>query len=219
LGGVDDINKDKYGFIEDELSLHDAFTLRPIKLKIPENIYQQVVMQNSKLWIFTQRSNMLIKTEVDAAGQSRGECKVANNHQMRQNRTKLNKLFVDKTGLHCFMLTPREIYYNYYHSDTVVVLPVEISRGTPPTIHSIDIQLFDEADPTFFELLLGSEDGTLFHGAFQITPEGIPQTVSQIQMAVKTPEYNPIREIKIAKVKEVFLVLAITSTKLYQFVG
>lgn len=68
LGGVDDINKDKFGFIEDELSLHDAFTLRPIKLKIPENVYQQVVMQNSKLWIFTQRSNMLVKTEVDAAG-------------------------------------------------------------------------------------------------------------------------------------------------------
>ena len=38
---VDDSNRDKHGFMDDELSLHDAFTLRPIKFKtqLSENVY------------------------------------------------------------------------------------------------------------------------------------------------------------------------------------
>jgi hypothetical protein len=37
------------------MSLHDAFTLKQIKFKeaLPESVYQQVVMQNGKIWIYT----------------------------------------------------------------------------------------------------------------------------------------------------------------------
>jgi len=63
----DDANKDKFGFIQDEMSLHDAFSLKPIKFKepLPEQVYQQVAMQSNKVWIYTQRNNILIKTEVE----------------------------------------------------------------------------------------------------------------------------------------------------------
>ena len=30
---LDDSNKDKFGFSHDEMSLHDAFTLKPIKFR------------------------------------------------------------------------------------------------------------------------------------------------------------------------------------------
>ena len=51
----DEVARDKYGFQNDEKSLHDAFALRAIKFRepIPENNYQQVVLQNSRVWIFT----------------------------------------------------------------------------------------------------------------------------------------------------------------------
>lgn len=81
----DDANKDKYGFIQDEMSLHDAFTLKAIKFRepLPETVYQQVVMQNNKVWIYTQRSNLLVKTEVEASGAAKTPYKVVDNGQMR----------------------------------------------------------------------------------------------------------------------------------------
>lgn len=64
---------DKHGFQKDEMSLADAFTLKPVKFKeqLPESVFQQVVVQNSKLWIYTQRSNLLIKTELDVGGNAK----------------------------------------------------------------------------------------------------------------------------------------------------
>lgn len=76
-------------------------------------------------------------------------------------------MFVDKTGLHCFMLTGHEIFYNYFDSDQVYNVPIESIRGTQVAFKSIDILKFDENEPNFFELLLGSEDGHLFHGVFE----------------------------------------------------
>lgn len=37
---------------------------------------------------------------------------------------------------------------------------------------SIDILKFDESEPNFFELLLGSEDGHIFHGVFSVDTDG-----------------------------------------------
>jgi hypothetical protein len=36
---------------------------------------------------------------------------------------------------------------------------------------------------------------------------------------IETPEYSPILDIKITKVKNDFLTLAVSATSLYQFVG
>jgi hypothetical protein len=87
-------------------------------------------MQNNKVWIYTQRSNLLVKTEVDASGTAKTPYKVVDNGTMRQKRVKLRKMFVDKLGIHCFMLCGHEIYYNYIDSDNVYQLPVEPHKGT-----------------------------------------------------------------------------------------
>jgi hypothetical protein len=39
-------------------------------------------------------------------------------------------MFIDKLGLHCFMLTGHEIYYNYFFSENVCLLPIETGKGT-----------------------------------------------------------------------------------------
>lgn len=152
------------------MSLHDAFTLKAIKFRepLPETVYQQVVMQNNKVWIYTQRSNLLIKTEVEPSGTAKTPYKVVDNGTMRQKRVKLRKMFVDKLGLHCFMLTGHEIFYNYFHSDIVFPVPIDSIKGTQVAFKSIDILKFDDSEPNFFELLLGSEDGHIFHGVFEV---------------------------------------------------
>lgn len=37
-------------------------------------------------------------------------------------------MFVDRLGIHCFMLTQNEIFYNYFNSDLVKQIPIE-TRG------------------------------------------------------------------------------------------
>jgi len=34
-------------------------------------------------------------------------------------------MFVDKLGIHCFMLAGHEIYYNYYEREGVYMLPID----------------------------------------------------------------------------------------------
>ena len=75
---------------------------------------------------------------------------------------------------------------------------------------------FSESDPFFFELILGSEDGQIFHGAIQIDKEsGRPQMLEPFKSVVQTPEYSAILDLKVTQVKDTFLVLAASATKLY----
>ena len=56
FGGEDNPFRDKYGFQNDDVSLSDAFALEAVKFKdnsLFENQFQQVSMQNKRLWIFT----------------------------------------------------------------------------------------------------------------------------------------------------------------------
>lgn len=71
------------------------------------------------MWIYTQRSNLLIKTELDASSNAKMPYQVVDDQNMRQKRVKLKKMFVDNMGLHCFMLTGHEIYYNHFNSTSV----------------------------------------------------------------------------------------------------
>ena len=85
----------------------------------------------------------------------------------------MKKMFVDKQGLHCFMLAGHEIYYNYFHSDVVQQVPIELHKGSQVAFNSIDLLKFDEDNDNFFELLLGSTQGHIFHGVFDVNEQGI----------------------------------------------
>jgi hypothetical protein len=72
----------------------------------------------------------------------------------------LKKMFVDKLGVHCFMLTGTEIYYNYYFSDRIFPLRIAAqAAGRQVDFKSIDILKIDESDPNMFEVVLGGDDG------------------------------------------------------------
>ena len=51
----DNTRGETHGFGEDEASLHDAFTLNPLRFnqQLPDSSFQQVVIQNNKIWIYT----------------------------------------------------------------------------------------------------------------------------------------------------------------------
>ena len=69
-------------------------------------------------------------------------------------------MFVDRLGVHCFMLTGTDIYHNYYFSDRIYPLKIETqSAGRQVEFRSIDILKLDEEDPNMFEVVLGGDDG------------------------------------------------------------
>ena len=119
------------------------------------------------------------------------------------------------------MLTGHEIYYNNYNSQSVHQLQIDSVKGNQVAFRSIDILKFSDADPNFFEVVLGSEEGHLFHGVIQIDPKRgyFPEVFEQFRPILQTPEYSAILDIQITQIKDVYLVLAISATKLYQFVG
>lgn len=128
-------------------------------------------------------------------------------------------MFVDKLGLHCFMLTGHEIFYNYFKSDRILPLPVQVPGASQLGFRSIDILRFDDADPNFFELLIGTDQGHILHGVFQVQDNGMIDVVQQFKIAIQTPEYTEIKDIRMTRIKEAYLVLAVSDTKLYQFAG
>lgn len=108
-------------------------------------------------------------------------------------------MFVDRLGIHCFMLTQNEIFYNYFHSDLVKQIPIDTRGDKQPAFKSIDILKFDPNDPNFFELLLGTEDGQIFHGVCQTDPNtGVLDIVEPFKVVLKIPELypGPVLEIK-----------------------
>jgi len=56
---------DKFGFIQEERSLSDAFALTNLKIQnLADNVFQQSIIQNNKLWIYTNRKNLILKYEL-----------------------------------------------------------------------------------------------------------------------------------------------------------
>lgn len=124
-------------------------------------------------------------------------------------------MFVDKLGLHCFMLTGHEIFYNYFKSDRILPLPIQVPGLTQQSYKSIDILRFDESDPNFFELLIGTDQGNILHGVFSVQDNGVIEAAQPFKKAMQVPELTAINEIRMTRVKEVYLVLAVSDTKLY----
>lgn len=60
------IVKDKHGFASETTSLYGAFTMEDVTFRDPppESMYQQVALQDNKLWIFTAKNKLLSKKEL-----------------------------------------------------------------------------------------------------------------------------------------------------------
>eukprot|EP00351_Strombidinopsis_sp_SopsisLIS2011_P003625 CAMPEP_0116872960 /NCGR_PEP_ID=MMETSP0463-20121206/3906_1 /TAXON_ID=181622 /ORGANISM="Strombidinopsis sp, Strain SopsisLIS2011" /LENGTH=189 /DNA_ID=CAMNT_0004514095 /DNA_START=90 /DNA_END=659 /DNA_ORIENTATION=+ len=155
-GNLDNNLQYKYGFKTNEVTLHDAFKFQSYSFKhqIPDQFFQQSALQSGHLWIFTQRNKLLIKSNIeDESGPY-----VVDNHMLKRQTVK--KMYVDRKGMHCFLLADHEIYYNNWNNDQVHQIPVNVDGSDQPrAFKSIDIFYLDDNDLNIFEVLLGTEDG------------------------------------------------------------
>ena len=228
LRTTDIIVKDKHGFASEEVSLYGAFTMEDVTFRdpCPESMYTQVSLQNNKLWIFTTKNKLLAKKEMGDNNTTLRDSKAIVDDSVYLKRAKIRKMFVDETGMHCFLVSDTELYYNHWESDCIyridVFTPEHFSqRGggaiSQMMIKSIDIKPLDDL---LFEVLLGTACGHILHGCYMARPrEGDCQIIDPFVQMIENEDGEPILDIKIVTIKTFLSILAVSPTKLNQFVG
>ena len=126
LRAADVIVKDKHGFASEEVSLYGAFTLDDVTFRdpLPESMYQQVALQNNKLWVFTAKNRLIVKKEMGEGGTTLKTNKPIVDDPSHLKRAKIRKMFVDESGLHCFLVSDTELFYNHWDSDFIFRIDV-----------------------------------------------------------------------------------------------
>lgn len=152
----------------------------------------------------------MVKGELQDATTLKGEISVVDDQFLR--RAKIRKMYVSDSGLHCFMLSEHELFYNHYGSDHIQKIKVDSDgsseMGQQRSFKSIEILKFSD---NVYEVLIGSEDGCLILGIMECDPrKGSVEVFEPFKTVVETPEYSAILDIKISKVKNEFLCLAVS---------
>ena len=80
-------------------------------------MYQQVAMQNSKLWIFTSKNKLLLKKVLGEGGTTLRDTKQIVDDPSHLKRAKIRRMYLDESGVHCFLVSDTEIFYNHWDSD------------------------------------------------------------------------------------------------------
>ena len=127
------------------------------------------------------------------------------------------------------MIADDAVFYNHWESDSVFKIPLFQNDGggsmeQQRTLKSIDILKVEDNNPNaieqVFEVLIGTEDGHILHGAIEskATRAGNIEVIKPFSSVIET-SYESISDIKIAQINSFVLVLAVSETMLYQFAG
>lgn len=99
--------------------------------------------------------------------------------------------------------------------DTILLESME-TKTRPRAFRSVDIEASDES---VFEILLGTQDGQIFHAVVEYSPAGF-EVLEPLTCVLELPDGKAILDIKIANISfGQNIVLAVTDSSLYQFAG
>ena len=83
-----------------------------------------MVLQNGKLWIFTTKNKLLAKKEIGEGNMTVRDTKQIVDDPTHLKRAKIRKMFVDDSGMHCFLVSSTELFYNHWDSDFIYRIDV-----------------------------------------------------------------------------------------------
>lgn len=181
------------------------------------------------MWALTQRNEVIAKADMSSVDYQPPPI-----DDMLLKRKNIKKLFVSRNGNHCILLADHELFYNNWKDNTIIQFDkilldsIKVERSAsvtsytatsgPRAFKSIDIS-HDLDDESFFEILLGTVDGQIFHAALEYV-NGTFDVVEPLECVLELTDYKPILDLKIAKVNfDQNMVLAVTESSLYQFTG
>jgi len=204
-----------HGFKTNQGDIQDIFKfIATDNMQITENQFEFAQMQNGNIWVLTKRSHLIWKAPLESLSDRRGGARISEVDDDILKRKPIKKMYVDPRGLHCFFLAEHEIYYNNWNSNRVYQITTRVDNaGQPKTFRSIDLQYVTPGDFETFEILLGTEDGQIYHACISFSPtKNTLEYMDNIQSVFETGDYRPILDLKIAKVGGRQVVLAITDT-------
>lgn len=83
--------------------------------------------------------------------------------QISQWRMKyISKMYVDRKGIHCFLIENNTIFYNHFSNPKTFFFTPDETKSA--IFISIDVQYVNPSDLDFIEVVLGTTNGRLFHG-------------------------------------------------------
>ena len=92
-------------------------------------------------------------------------------------RAKIRRMYLDDSGVHCFLVSDTEIFYNHWDSDFISRIDVfteehfKIRQGNTINqmiIKSIEVSILED---NLFEILLGTGCGHILHGCYLANPQ------------------------------------------------
>mmetsp|Transcript_34579 Transcript_34579/g.52888 ORF Transcript_34579/g.52888 Transcript_34579/m.52888 type:complete len:268 (+) Transcript_34579:218-1021(+) len=219
-----------YGFQSNTGSLHNSFkfTNLPISSLPEQTPLSHVNVQNGRLWAMTARNEMIAKINLE--DMEHGHPPLIDQQAIK--RKGIRKMFVDSEGVHCLLMAENELFYCNWADDnihTINTYSVESqghhnSRSSTlagsrfRSFQSIDI-FHEPGDHEFFQLLVGTRDGQIYHAALEFSPAGL-ELVEPFSSVLEIPDAKPILDLKIASITfDQNIVLAVTESSLYQFTG
>lgn len=83
-----------------------------------------MILQNGKLWIFTSKNKLIAKKEIGEGNMTVRDTKQIVDDPTHLKRAKIRKMFVDDSGMHCFLVSNTELFYNHWESDFIYRIDV-----------------------------------------------------------------------------------------------
>ena len=129
-------------------------------------------LQNNKLWIFTTRNKLLSKKTLGDGAVTIKDTKQIVDDPSHLNRSKIRKMFLDESGIHCILMSDSELFYNHWDSDYIyridVFTPEHFNCRQDETIKSMVIKAIDikVIEDNLFEIIIGTKTGQILHGCY-----------------------------------------------------
>lgn len=221
-----------HGFEQNQVTLQEAFKFEPHRFNIPDGKFRHVCMQDGKIWAMVDGRNFVARHDLRA--EDHRQPKQIDGHFL--NPQSVRKMVVDREGIHCLFLYDYDVYFATWNDDrsksqihSINELLQEeaghdgrqsfLTGNRPRAIRAIDIY-HEPGDHEMFELVFATQDGSIFHSALAYDADtGKLEILEKFDCMLELPDSRAILDLKIVRIQESFMVLAVTDNCLYQFCG
>ena len=178
---------------------------------------KHVNVQNGKLWGMSQKNEVIARA--DLLNLELAQPPIIDENIIK--RKNIRKLYVDKDGVHCILMSEHELFYCNWNDNHIYQINTNVQdsasgRGFagPRGFRSIEI-FHEDGDQNCFEILLGTKDGQIYHTAMEYS-DGSLEVFEHLSSVIELPEAKEVLDIKIASfADDEKVVLAVTETTLY----
>ena len=119
------------------------------------------------MWMLTQRTRQLLKLQYNDREAKQQVYALAKPFQSVLSKKRIEKMHVDKSGVHCFLICSDSVFYANFNANSLQQILVEEPNSNPkPALHftCLDIKFIVEEDDTSFELVAGTTMGEIYYG-------------------------------------------------------